>query len=256
MQRRAKSLYSYDSTAKNSQGSRRDCARLLSGSPGQRHFSGQGNGSHHGAMSGSEPGNKEADVSRGQWTRTLTLEDERLEVDAPALLGVVGDTHATSLPRQELEPVIGFFRRAQPDLILHTGDAGSETLLVNLASVARVAAVRGNADPPELIDALPDRVWITIGKRTVLLLHGHHDKTALKTARAAAALGIDLIVFGHSHRPLIEKVGETILFNPGSPTERRWNPHFGIGLIRVSDDAIEPELVLFDDIRQLETLKP
>jgi predicted phosphodiesterase len=54
-------------------------------------------------------------------------------------------------------------------------------------------------------------------------------------------------VFGHSHRPLIDREGTTILFNPGSPVERRWNPHFGLGLVDVSDDEIVPELVLFED---------
>ena len=116
--------------------------------------------------------------------------------------------------------------------------------------------MRGNADPLDLIESLPDRVWIEAGARTVLLLHGHHGKTALKAARAAAAPDIDLIVFGHSHKPLIDREGRTILFNPGSPTERRWNPHFGVGLVRVSDAEIEPELILFDDLRHLANLAP
>jgi len=134
---------------------------------------------------------------------------------------------------------------------LHAGDVGHATVLESLEHVATTVAVRGNADPLDLIESLPDRVWIEAGSRTVLLLHGHHGKTALKAARAAAAADIDLIVFGHSHKPLIDREGSTILFNPGSPTERRWNPHFGVGLVRVSDAELEPELVLFDDIRHL-----
>jgi hypothetical protein len=53
---------------------------------------------------------------------------------------------------------------------------------------------------------------------------------------------------------MIEREGETILFNPGSPTERRWYPHFGVGLIRITDEAIDPELVLFDDPQHLKTV--
>jgi putative phosphoesterase len=141
-------------------------------------------------------------------------------------------------------------------LILHAGDAGHTSVLQSLEQVAPTIAVRGNADPVDLIERLPDRVWIEAGSRTVLLMHGHHGKTALKAARAAAAPNVDLIVFGHSHRPLIEREGSTILFNPGSPTERRWNPHFGVGLIRVSDAELEPELVLFDDPRHLANVDP
>jgi putative phosphoesterase len=141
-------------------------------------------------------------------------------------------------------------------LILHAGDAGHTSVLQSLEQVAPTVAVRGNADPHDLIETLPDRVWIEAGLRNVLLLHGHHGKTALKAARAVAAPGVDLVVFGHSHKPLIDQEGRTILFNPGSPTERRWNPHFGVGLVRVSDAKVEPELVLFDDLRHLANVNP
>ena len=191
-------------------------------------------------------------MSRGVWTRKLPIVESRIRVASPVLLGVVGDTHISpARTGRNLHPVVEFFRRAEVGLILHAGDVGGASVLESLEQVARTVAVRGNADPLDLIETLPDRVWIEAGSRTVLLLHGHHGKTALKAARAAAAPDIDVIVFGHSHKPLIEREGSTILFNPGSPTERRWNPHFGVGLVRVSDAEIEPELVLFDDIRHL-----
>ena len=179
-----------------------------------------------------------------------------MSLASPLLVGVVSDTHGTAPPsRRSFEFVSELFERAGVDLILHAGDAGHVSVLESLETVAPVAAVRGNADPLDLIESLPDRVWIEAGARTVLLLHGHHGKTALKAARAAADPKIDLIVFGHSHRPVIDQEGQTILFNPGSPVERRWNPHFGLGLIRISDASIEPELILFDDRRHLENVK-
>ena len=186
--------------------------------------------------------------SRGVWTRHLPIETRAMRVGTPIRLGVVSDTHASAQPlRRSLDFVSEFFTRAGVDLILHAGDAGHVSVLEMLEAVAPIAAVRGNADPLDLIEALPDQVRIESGHRTVLLLHGHHGKTALTAARAAADPGIDLIVFGHSHRPLIEQKDDTILFNPGSPVERRWNPHFGLGLIDISDDRIEPELILFAD---------
>jgi uncharacterized protein len=196
-------------------------------------------------------------VSRGIWTRKLPVADDRIRVASPIRLGVVGDTHVSPTRKgRSLDHVVEFFRRMAVDLILHTGDAGHASVLRSLEEVAPIVAVRGNADPLDLIDTLPDRVWIEAGARTLLLLHGHHGKTALKAARAAAASGVDLIVFGHSHKPLIDREGSTILFNPGSPTERRWNPHFGVGLIRVSDAELEPELVLFDEPRHLANVAP
>ena len=173
-------------------------------------------------------------------------------VSSPLRLGVVSDTHGSVPPsRRTFEFVAEFFGSAGVDLILHAGDAGHVSVLETLEAVAPIVTVRGNADPLDLIEVLPDRVWIEAGDRTVLLLHGHHGKTAVTAARAAAEPAIDLVVFGHSHRPLIDREGTTILFNPGSPVERRWNPHFGLGLIDVSDEEIKPELVLFEDRRHL-----
>jgi putative phosphoesterase len=180
------------------------------------------------------------------------MAESRIRVASPVLLGVVGDTHSSQTrARRSLDSIVEFFRRAEVGLIVHAGDVGHASVLEGLEQVAPTVAVRGNADPLNLIETLPDRAWIEVGARTVLLLHGHHGRTAQKAARAAASPDIDLIIFGHSHKPLIDQEGRTILFNPGSPTERRWNPHFGVGLVRVSDAEVEPELVLFDDIRHL-----
>ena len=55
---------------------------------------------------------------------------------------------------------------------------------------------------------------------------------------------------------MIEKVDETILFNPGSATDRRWQEHFGVGLIHVAEGRLEPELVLFADPRDLRRINP
>ena len=184
-------------------------------------------------------------------------QEKQFEVSSPALLGIVADTHIPSKgKRWATEPVVGFFKRARPDLILHAGDAGHQSILDELQALAPTLAVRGNADPLDLVETLPDQWRVTIGRRTVLLLHGYRGRSAMATARAAAGEGIDLVVFGHSHQPLIELVGATILFNPGSPTERRWNPHFGIGLIKVADDEIDPELILFEDPRHLDRVSP
>lgn len=178
-----------------------------------------------------------------------------MSIDAPVVVGVISDTHVSSpRSRHAVRLVLKLFRRRQVGLILHGGDVGQAALLSEMAEVAPVVAVRGNADSLDLIETLPDRVWINASDRTILLMHGHHGKTARATALAAVQPGVDAIVFGHSHQPLIEQHDETILFNPGSPTERRWGPHFGVGFLSIDDVGIEPELVLFDDPQQLEAV--
>jgi putative phosphoesterase len=196
-------------------------------------------------------------VSRGAWTRKLTIVEEHEGLPTPVRIGAIADTHQSPDRRRPgIAAALALFRRAGVDCILHAGDVGDATLLDTLADIAPVFAVRGNADSRVLLDRLPDRIWFQSGGRRLLLTHGHHGKTARQTVQAIASPEVDLIVFGHSHQPLIEVAGQTILFNPGSPVERRWNPHFGVGIIDVSDDEIAPELILFDDPADLEGVIP
>lgn len=124
-------------------------------------------------------------------------------------------------------------------------------MLRELGEVAPVLAVVGNNDDPELVEALPDEVEFVVGRFAFALLHGHRGG---RTARAAArrfAGRTDCVVYGHSHIPKQEVEAGTLLFNPGSPTDRRWQTHFGVGLIRVEPERVVPDLILFDDPRHL-----
>lgn len=169
----------------------------------------------------------------------------------PLTIGVIADTHVYDGGARRLAPeVAALFRRWRVGLILHAGDVGGEGVLAELQAVAPVLAVRGNNEAPTLAAALPTVVRFRVGAARFVLTHGLEGKTARLAARRFAAEA-DVVVYGHSHLPRIEREGEAILFNPGSPTDRRWGPHFGVGRIVVSRQGIEPELVLFDDPRQL-----
>jgi len=143
------------------------------------------------------------------------------------------------------EPVIDLLIRAKPDLIVHLGDVNTRSVLDDLAEIAPLIAVIGNNDDDELQYMLESSVTFTVGRFTFAALHGHGGRSARSEATERLAGKVDCAMFGHSHNPLIENVAGTIMFNPGSPTDRRWFEHFGIGLIRVTADRIDPELILF-----------
>ena len=98
---------------------------------------------------------------------------------------------------------------------------------------------------------LPESVRFDVGRFRFALLHGHGGRSARSEAKRRFAGRVDCVVYGHSHIPKIELEDGTIFFNPGSATERRWHAHFGVGLIHVTPEKIEPELVLYDDARHL-----
>lgn len=152
--------------------------------------------------------------------------------------------------------VLALFERFECGTILHAGDVNTVETVRELAIVAPVMAVTGNNDAGELKEIAPERLELTVGRFRVAMLHGHGGASARSEARRLYAGKVDLVVYGHSHVPMIEIVAGTTMFNPGSPTDRRWQEHFGIGVISFVDDRCQPELILFNDPRELDNVKP
>jgi uncharacterized protein len=175
----------------------------------------------------------------------------------PLTIGVISDTHVHPKGGRRLPPdVLDLFDRFKVDLVVHAGDLNCEDVLELLAQVAPVIAVSGNNDNGFLKQTLPDEVRFRVGQYSVGVVHGHQDGTARQTAQAIFAGEVDLGIYGHSHQPIIDKVGETILFNPGSATDRRWNEHLGVGIIKITEEGIDPDLILFKDPAHLVNIKP
>jgi putative phosphoesterase len=169
-----------------------------------------------------------------------------------ARLGLVADTHIfPNGARQLSAQVLAYFARAEPDLILHAGDICHEGVLETLAEIAPVVAVRGNNDSGAFGESLP-MIWrATVASRQICLLHGHLIDSSARKSAARVSTETDVVIYGHSHKPRIDRVGTAITVNPGSPTDRRFDPHFGIALLDLSPDRIWPELILFADPRDL-----
>lgn len=178
---------------------------------------------------------------------------------APLVIGVLSDTHVLRSGSRDLPPQVpALFRRFGCDLILHAGDVCIPEVIDALARVAPVLVVAGNNDREiGILELAPLERAFTVGGIRVALLHGHGGSSARTFARARFGGRADLVVYGHSHIPMIEKdEAGTIYVNPGSPTDRRWHPRFGIGVIRIDDERIDPELILFDNPRELDGVQP
>jgi uncharacterized protein len=176
--------------------------------------------------------------------------------DPPLTIGVIADTHIYTGSRRELHPaMMRFFERAQVDLMVHLGDANSRSVLEEVAVLAPLIAVPGNNDDEDLQVILPQTTRFSVGRFTFGVIHGHGGRSARDEAIRRWAGKVDCVLFGHSHKPLLERVGETVLFNPGSATERRWHPHFGVGLITVEEDRFTPDLVVFTNPEHLDNVQ-
>lgn len=176
----------------------------------------------------------------------------------PLTIGAIADTHILDGSGSRPFPVeaLALFRRFHVDLIVHAGDIAVQSVLDRLGTVAPVLAVRGNNESLELWERLPERMILTVGPHTIGLVHGYGGTTARATARQAFGKPVELVIYGHSHIPMIEEADGVVYFNPGSATDRRWSPHFGIGVVTIDDRGIRPELILFDAAAHLASIEP
>ena len=121
------------------------------------------------------------------------------------------------------------------DLILHAGDLTAPAVLDELGAIAPVRAVRGNNDGPDVAAwGAPETLELDIAGLPVAMIHDSGQATG-RTARMRRRFpGAELVVFGHSHIPLDQTGDGVRIFNPGSPTDRRRQPHGTIGLLDIA----------------------
>lgn len=155
---------------------------------------------------------------------------------------VLSDTHA---PRRwkSCPPAVAAQLRGA-DLILHAGDVCTAAVLDELAQYAPVTAVTGNNDGPDVAawGAAETAALAPVGL-PVAMIHDSGPAAGRLRRMRARFPGARLVVFGHSHIPLDQadsnQGGEDLrIFNPGSPTDRRRQPHGTLGVLRVADGTL------------------
>ncbi len=134
------------------------------------------------------------------------------------------------------------------DVVLHAGDVVQRHVLQDLAAYAPVHAVLGNNDH-ELEGELPETLEIDIAGVRVAMIHDSGPARGRAARLHDRFPTADVVVFGHSHIPWNERgVGGQLLFNPGSPTERRRQPHRTAGILELADgEILRAEVVAVDD---------
>ncbi len=144
----------------------------------------------------------------------------------------LADTHMRAGSSRRL-PARARAQLARADVILHAGDVVDATVLDELASYAPVHAVLGNNDL-ELVGALPPTLELELAGVRVAMIHDAGPRRGRPARLHRLFPQADIIVFGHSHIPVNEAgVDGQLLFNPGSPTERRRQPHHTIGILEL-----------------------
>lgn len=148
-------------------------------------------------------------------------------------IGVLSDTHFRTLGGglQVLEQLLqGPF--AGVELILHAGDLGQTQVLDGYLDIP-LLAVRGNTDAPDA--RLPEQRLLEVEGVRIGLIHGWGPLAGLekRVRQAFAGTVLDCLIYGHSHYPVCHWHDGLLLFNPGSPTDRRSAPCHSVGLLEL-----------------------
>lgn len=142
-------------------------------------------------------------------------------------LGVISDTHGT------LRPEV-FDAFADVDHILHGGDVGPLELLVELEALAPVTAVFGNTDGFAIRTKLPQVAEVELDGFCVVVTHGDQFGSPTPAKLHAAFPAAEIVVYGHTHRPVLELVDRTVtVMNPGSAGAARFGLRPSVGIMEL-----------------------
>jgi putative phosphoesterase len=144
-------------------------------------------------------------------------------------IGIISDTHNLVRP-EALDALRGC------EHIIHAGDICNPAVLDTLSELAPVTAIRGNNDSGARIDDLPEARTFRIGDTAIHVVHDIADVPKQLD-------GIDVVVTGHSHKPLVERRGAALFVNPGSAGPRRFKLPVTLGIMLIEKGEVQVEIV-------------
>ncbi|MEK1906823.1 MAG: metallophosphoesterase family protein [Pseudomonas sp.] len=146
-------------------------------------------------------------------------------------IGLISDTHGLLRP-EALAALHGC------EQLIHAGDIGKPEILDTLRELAPLSVVRGNNDEDDAwAEALPVNAVLRIGGVGIYVTHELADVPEQLPA------GIDVVVTGHSHKPLQQVRHGVLYINPGSAGPRRFKLPISVGLLHVDADGVRGELL-------------
>ena len=169
------------------------------------------------------------------------------------LIGLLSDTHIPQRMGDLTDVVLDDFKKRNVDYVFHMGDFTSfevyERLIETFGS-EKVVAVRGNMDfDSKLKQILPEKLEFKIYNFKVLILHGMGGPNII-IKRLIKKLDLinsdyDIVIFGHTHRPVNEVSNGILFFNPGTttPIDNKLTVISSYGYLKISRSEIKPEIV-------------
>jgi putative phosphoesterase len=156
----------------------------------------------------------------------------------PTTVGLISDTHGL-LRASAMRALDGVA------LILHAGDVGNRDVLIELGALAPVRAVFGNVDDPYTPE-LEAHQWVSIEGWTIHVSHGHEFARPTPDLMRRSYGDADILVFGHTHRALVDRMGGKLIINPGAAGPKRFDIVPSVARLTLGPGLADVELIEID----------
>src|SRR5689334_12656732 len=142
-------------------------------------------------------------------------------------VGLISDTHGLLRPE-----ALAFLSGA--DHIIHAGDIGAPEILEELEALAPVTAVRGNNDTERWARRVPLTADLVLGRVGVHVLH--------ELDRLRRTIKARVVIYGHSHKPVIKENDGVLYVNPGSAGPRRFTLPIAVGELKIERGGVRARI--------------
>lgn len=146
-------------------------------------------------------------------------------------IGLISDTHGLLRP-EALATLQGC------EQLIHAGDIGKPEILESLRAIAPLTVVRGNNDQDDSwAGDVPFSARLDVEGVSIYVTH------ILADVPKPLPDGVQVVIVGHSHKPLIQQIDGVLYINPGSAGPRRFKLPISVALLHIDEQGLRAELV-------------
>lgn len=163
-------------------------------------------------------------------------------------IGIISDTHI-SKDLYKIDELLNKHLK-NSDLIIHAGDFKNSKVIDIIEKQKKFIGVFGNNDGDQIKERVKEKEIITIMGYKIGIYHGHGNaKTTIDRAYEMFIDNkVDIIIFGHSHQPVIRTMNKILMLNPGSPTSKRKDRWYSYIILDLDKGHISAQIHFFDKL--------
>ena len=160
-------------------------------------------------------------------------------------IGILSDTHILKDTYKIEELLNKYFKDV--DLIIHAGDFKNTKVIDIIKNHKRFIGVWGNNDGETIRNQINEKEIIKLNNYKIGIYHGHGEAKNTMDRACDVFKGdkVDIIIFGHSHQPIIKTINKTLILNPGSPTSKHRERWFSFIILELEKDYISAYIRFF-----------